>query len=102
MKILFEADNQNALRKHECEISILLCFSKGTIQHLRYICVVLSVAFCNNDISKLFNSTVKVSGEYLHSHIRDEKKLYYDKQGLCYHQYIKHLNLSGLVFFIGI
>lgn len=70
MKNLFEADNQNVLRKHDCEISILLCLSKGMIQHLKYNFVVLSVGVI---MMEVFKWTVKVSGEYLHSHVREEK-----------------------------
>lgn len=70
MKNLFEANNQNALRNHDCEISILLCLSKGIIQHLKNNFVLLSVGVI---MVEVFKSTVQVSGEYLHSHIREEK-----------------------------
>lgn len=70
MKNLFEANNQKALRKHDCEISILLCLSKVIIQHLKYNYVVFSVRVI---MIEVFKSTVQVSGEYLHSHIREEK-----------------------------
>lgn len=71
MKNLFEANNQNALREHDCETSISLCLSKGIILNLKYNFVVLSVGVI---VIEVFKSTVQVSGKYLHSHISEEKK----------------------------